>query len=153
MRIKSLPKSVLLLWVAFFLCVGYNVAAVFTHERTISNLGKIKGINVEVYTDSSGTTILDAIDWDWVEPGESYNYTIYVKQTANYPWVTLSMWTDNWVPSSTSDYITVTWDSEGLVINKFDQPEPCIITLSVNATVIEAGIQDFSFEITIEGTG
>ncbi len=150
---KSFPRTVLLLWVAFFLCLGYNATAVFTHERTVSNLGKIKGINVEVYADSSGNTILDSIDWGWVEPGGAYNYTIYVKQTANYPWVTLSMWTDNWVPSSTSDYLTVTWDSEGLVINKFDQPEACIITLSVSPTVIEAGIQDFSFDITIEGTG
>jgi hypothetical protein len=55
-----------------------------------------------------------------------------------------------WDPSEAEDHITLSWDKENANVNP-DAVVGVILTLSISESI--SGITDFSFTITIEGTG
>ena len=117
--------------------------------KVLSSQGSIKAIGIGVYSDSSCNNKLSAIDWGTLEPGASKNFSCYVRNEGNSA-VTLSLSTSNWNPTSTSQYITLTWDYGGksLAVNEVLK---VIFTLKISASI--TGITSFSFDITITGTG
>ena len=116
--------------------------------RTISNSGSVTAVGVGVYSDSGCTTVLSAISWGAVNPGDVKTYTVYVKNTGTVP-VKLNMTVSNWNPSSASSYITLTWNQEKSVLTA-GQVVSAVLTLSVSSSV--SGVTSFSFDITITGT-
>jgi hypothetical protein len=56
----------------------------------------------------------------------------------------------NWNPSNASDYISLSWDYGGQLVNP-GELIPVIFTLSISESV--EGITSFSFDITIMGSG
>jgi uncharacterized repeat protein (TIGR01451 family) len=116
--------------------------------RTISNSGSVTAVGVGVYSDSGCTTVLSAISWGTVNPGDVKTYTIYVRNEGTVS-VTLNMTIGNWNPSSASGYITLTWNKEKYVLPA-GQVVQAVLTLSVSSSV--SGVTSFSFDITITGT-
>jgi len=116
--------------------------------RTISNSGSVTAVGVGVYSDSGCTTVLSAISWGTVNPGDVKNYTVYVRNEGTVS-VTLSMTVSNWNPSSASSYITLIWNKEKYVLPA-TQVVQAVLTLSVSSSV--SGVTSFSFDITITGT-
>lgn len=133
-----------------FAVVGMVVTALgaMVATRTISNTGNIKAIGVGVYWDSSCTNAVSSIDWGALEPGETKNYTIYVKNEGNVQ-VMLSMTTSNWNPASASSYITLSWNRENYVLSS-GSVVSAVLTLSVSSSI--SGVTSFSFDIIITGT-
>jgi hypothetical protein len=124
------------------------VAALLISYNTITNTGSVKGVGVGVYRDPECTDSVNSIDWGFLEPGETTNVTIYIKNEGNIP-VVLNMTTENWVPASASDYITLTWDREDYLLDA-DSVFQSVLTLSVSPDISE--VTSFSFDIVITGT-
>lgn len=117
-------------------------------NHTISNTGTVKGVGVGVYSDVSCTDEVSSIDWGDLQPGESKDATIYVKNEGSVT-VTLSMTTENWTPAVASTYMTLSWNRESYVLSSGSVVQ-AVLTLSVSSSV--SGITDFSFNIIITGT-
>ena len=84
-----------------------------------------------------------------VEPGSSTSVTVYIKNTGNSP-VTLTLDTENWNPSSASNYMSLSWDYNGQSIDAGGVVQ-VELTLTVYSNV--TGITDFNFDIVITGSG
>lgn len=117
-------------------------------NHTISNTGTVKGVGVGVYSDVSCTDEVSSIDWGDLQPGESKDATIYVKNEGSVT-VTLSMTTENWTPAVASIYMTLSWNRESYVLSSGSVVQ-AVLTLSVSSSVSD--ITDFSFDIIITGT-
>jgi len=126
---------------------GVAVTGLLTASRTIGSSGIVKAINVEVYWDLEGTQLVDQIDWGNIEPGDSVDKTIYIKNTGNAA-LTLNMTYSGWVPLEAGNYITLSWDKEGATVNP-DGVVTAVLTLSISNSI--SGITNFSFNLIIEG--
>lgn len=115
----------------------------------LPNVGTVKAIGVGVYWDISCGDLVSSIDWGFVEPGATENVTVYIRNEGSAP-VALSLETENWSPSNASDYMSVTWDYEGEVIDVGGVVE---VTLSLSVSDTIEGITNFGFDIVIIGSG
>ena len=114
-------------------------------QITIPGQGKIKGLNVKVYSDSACTVELTQIDWGLLEPGQSKTVTCHLKSTSTVN-ATLSMTTGSWNPSSASGYISLSWNREAYRI-KPSEVVSATLTLTISQSI--TGISSFTFTITI----
>ena len=125
-----------------------TVLAVLQSSRTIPSHGTIRGVNVDVFSDSACTQELTTVDWGTMDNGSSTVRTVYVKNfgTSN---MTLSLGNNTWVPLNATAYLTLTWDHEGYLLNN-GASVGANLTLTV-APSFTTGT-DFSFNIVITGT-
>ena len=128
---------------------GLLVSGLLTASKVLSSYGSVKTINVEVYWDFACTQVVGLIDWGTPEPGDTLSWTVYVKNSGSAP-MNVSLMTGGWSPEAAGSYLTVSWDQEGATINA-DEVVQAVITMDVSSSI--SGITDFSFDITIEGTG
>ena len=131
------------------LVTGVGVSGLLSASKTLSSSGSIKAINVEVYSDPACTLSLSSLDWGTPEPGDVVTRTVYVKNTGNAD-MTLHLAISNWSPAEASNYLTVSWDQEGTTLSA-DEVATTVITLTVSGSI--TGIDTFSFQTIIEGTG
>jgi len=143
-------KVTVLLLIAALISVA-TVASVGLTQRRIPSRGTvhIEVLGVEVYWDPECTSIVTEIEWGVLDPSDVVPRTVYLKNTGNAA-VVLSMITENWAPTETGAYITVTWDAEGstLAVNSTMDAK---FTLSVSSEI--SGVSSFSFDIVITGGG
>lgn len=151
MKIRTTLKvnKTIIIVLALVMASVATVLGVNLVERRISSQGKVKAINIEVYSDAACTQVLTAIDWGILEPSQVLSRTVYLKNVGNTP-LTLSMSTSTWVPSSAESYISINWNAGSKVINPSDTLG-ANITLSVSSTI--GGVDSFSFLIIITGSG
>lgn len=118
-------------------------------ETVLSNRGEIKAVGVGVYENINLTLQALSINWGVVDPNSQVNQTRYVRNEGNSPeW--LSMTTSNWNPTNATLYMALSWDSEGALLLPQKSKE-VVFTLVVFSNV--TGFTNFSFDITIMGTG
>ena len=139
--------------VALILLSGFMLAQVMSAiqtSNTISNKGTLKlSLDLGVYGDTSFASALTAIDWGTLEPGSTKTYSVYIRNEGGLA-LTLSMSTANWSPSTASSYLSLTWNYGGQTVNA-DEYVRVTFTLTVSPDV--SGINSFSFDINIVGTG
>ena len=128
---------------------GLFVGAVMERSRRIGNQAAIKAVGVGVYQDPSLTVPLTEINWGILEPGEEKNHTAYIRNESNVP-ITLVLTTENWSPVNASSFVALTWDYEGQLL-EVDGFVEVAFTLVVDPAI--SGIEAFSFDIVIVGTG
>lgn len=104
---------------------------------TISNHGRIKTIGIKTDTEN--------IVWGMIEPNSTASYIINVSPNGSMP-VTLQFNTSNWNPENASDYIHLSWNYTGAIIEP-DIWVPINLILAVDADI--RGINVFSFDIII----
>ena len=121
-----------------------------TSQTVPSNGTVLSTVNVGVYNDQVCAQNCTSINWSTIAPGSSTTKTFYVKNTGTLP-MTLNMATSGWNPSNANGPITLGWNREGAVLNA-SQSINATLTLTVSPT-IDSSITDFSFNITITGTG
>jgi len=123
--------------------------AVMQWAWRISSHANLKVVGIGVYKDSSLTIPVTQIDWGILEPGDSKNYTVYIKNESNVP-ITLSMWTEDWNPLNAANFINLSWDYTGnqIPVDRFIE---ATFTLNVDSAL--TGINSFSFTIVIVGSG
>ena len=123
------------------------VTAGIISTQTIPSNGTVATVNVGVYTNSLCTQNCTSIDWGTLYPSNSTIRTLYVKNTGTVP-ITLTMTTNTWGPIDATNYLTLSWDQEGTVLNP-GVSVPANLALSADS---DAGsLEDFSFNIVITG--
>ncbi|MGQ9538267.1 MAG: hypothetical protein ACUVTE_01580 [Candidatus Bathycorpusculaceae bacterium] len=145
----------------------FNIAAIFAIALTamvatalaasllmayqrVPNYGSVKALNIGVYSDSACTNNLTSIKWGFLEPGAETSKEIWIKNIGNTK-ITLNMTTEGWNPNFASDYIELSWDVEGQVLN-VNQTVKAVLSLFVSTDVEETGLTGFRFDIVIKGT-
>ena len=142
---KVLVGTLLLVVYALALSMASPVMSPVQFNKTISNTGSITAIGVGIYWNQEATNKVTSIDWGTLEPDSNKNVTVYIKNEEDSA-VTLGLYTSNWNPSNTSDYVSLTWDYGGQFINA-EEIVQVTLMLSVSADI--SGITTFSFDITV----
>jgi hypothetical protein len=123
--------------------------ALQTIQRDLPASGTLNTPGLKVYRDSGCTIEASSIDFGSLDPGSNNDYTLWIKNDGNVD-VTLNMVATNWNPGEAANYLSLTWNREGRLLNP-DQVISCVITLTVSSNI--QGINSFSLVITISGTG
>jgi len=148
MALQKIHVSIILV-IATLVTVGTMVLGLLTASQTIPNTGNVKAVGVGVYSDSACNQTVLSIPWGTLDPGETSDETVYIRNEGNIA-VVLSMTTENWNPSVSSSYITLSWNlEEGYVLNP-GQSVQTVLTLSVSSSI--SGVESFTFDIIITGT-
>lgn len=140
---------VLALGFAFGMLTMGCISAILQSQWRISSIAALKTVGVEVYEDAALTVPALAIDWGILEPSQSKNCSLYIINRSNVP-VLLSFTTDNWQPQKAADFITLTWTYNGaeLPVNTSAQ-----VTFTLTVSQAISGINNFSFDIIVIGSG
>lgn len=128
----------------------YQAMSVIQMSSTISTVGTlILNPDMGVYQDASFSSKVTSLDWGSLEPGATKSYSVYIRNEGGSA-VTLSMSTANWSPSSASNYLVLTWNSDGRTVNAGEAVR-ATFTLTVSDSV--SGISSFGFDINLVGSG
>ena len=135
--------------IAVSFSAGFLVGAIMERSGRIGNQAAIKAVGVAVYQDPALTVPLTVINWSVLEPGEQKNHTAYIKNESNVP-ITLVLTTENWSSVNASSFVALTWDYNGepLGVDGFVE-----VTFTLAVDPVISGIDAFSFDIVIVGTG
>ena len=145
----NIRKYLPVIAIAVLGCLIISVASAVYYSITVKSHGKIKGVGVGIYADENATIVVSEINWGMLEPGESKNVTVYVKNEGNVQ-VTLALTVESWVPSNAEDFITLSWNYDGTT---FDVEEIRRLTLTLTVDSSITGITEFSFDIVISAEG
>lgn len=138
------PKLSLFFYALLLILIGATIAT-FLKSYTVNAKGRVVGIRVEVYSDSNATTLLNEIDFGFIEPNETKSYVCYVKSKSNVP-AFLTLTTENWNPLNASDYMLLTWDYDNSTLEPDEIRE---ITFSLYVDINVSGIDAFNFDIVV----
>jgi hypothetical protein len=123
------------------------------HNLTVPTVGTIKTVGVEAYWDPNRENRTETIDWGTLWPGLTRNATLYIRSVSNVK-TTLNLSTSDSVPAEVSEYLNLSWDYSGALIN----PDGTIqVTLFLSATrdesfiryLIDNHVTNFSINIHI----
>lgn len=118
--------------------------------QRVPNYGYVKSVGVGVYWDAACTENVTTISWGLLELGSNTTKTVWIKNTGNIPLV-LNLAAESWNPAEAENYITLTWNREGLELGA-NSTISAVLALSVSPTIAETSIVEFSFDIIITGT-
>jgi hypothetical protein len=134
-----------------FLNAGYEFR-IFVDNVIIStspqSLLPDQTLDVQVYSDSALTQVLSSVTWGNLVPGSSINKVMYIHNNGENS-VSLSLTTQDWIPTGAVNYIQLTWDYDGSPISPGETVQ---ITMTLNVSPSISGINTFNFNIVILGT-
>lgn len=148
MATQRLSALILLTVVAMAIGAVVIGSGILFGSRTIINQGNVNAVGVGVYSEASCTNEISSINWGYLEPGSTKNFTIYIRNEGNIP-ITLNLTTDKWTPVSTSTYISLRWNREASQVAANSVVEAAL-TLLVSSDIAE--ITNFTFDAIITGT-
>lgn len=143
MNREKILRTLALTVVIAALSLGVNAA--LQQTKAIPGQGRVIVFNVEAYEDSAFTIPLTNIDWGELEPGQTANKTIYLKNTGNKA-ATLTLTTEDWAPAAAESAITVTWNKQGAVIAA-KSTASATITITISPSI--TGVEDFTYTTII----
>jgi hypothetical protein len=126
-----------------------NASSIIQTDRTIGNMGSVKGIGVGIYWDSACTNQVTSINWGVIDPGSNRTIIIHVRNEGNAA-VTLTKTIQNWTPTTSATYMTLNWNYAGQTLS-VNQVLLIRITLIVSPNT--SGITSFAFDIIITAVG
>jgi len=149
MAMQKVQVGAILAVVAVGLVLSVLSASLLMAYQTVPNTGNLIAVGVGVYWNSACTQNVTSIDWGFLSPGENKTVTVYIKNNGNVP-ITLNMTTTAWSPEQAQNYMALTWNREGSVLDVAALPLQTTLTLSVLSGI--SGIESFSFDMIITGT-
>lgn len=145
---KKVLISLTILTVSVLL-VTTTVYSTMRFSTTLPGMSTIKKVGVEVWWHNNCTNKVYLVDWGIIEPDESKTVQVYVESKSNVP-LTLQVYTQAWVPSNATTYMTFTATPNNVTIS----PAHVIpVTLSLYADAMAPVGTSFNFEIVFGGTG
>lgn len=149
-RKKSISRVALAI-IFYVLAVSIIGSAVSVLQvlRTISSSGTVKGVGVGIYWNSNCTNPTSSISWGTLDPSSRETVTVYIRNEGNTA-VKLTKTTQNWVPSSAANYLTLTWNyaNQTIAVNMVLKAN---LTLAVASNVL--AVNSFSFDMVITAIG
>jgi hypothetical protein len=145
-KISKVTAAVIaLVIVGLFLTL--TTAAILINQ-TIPLNGTINAVNLGVYSDSACTQAATALNVGALNPGNSANQTVYIKNTGNVP-ETLTMAANNWSPANATSSLTLTWNQQNTILPAGQSIQA---TLTLTAASNTGTLTTFSCSVTITGT-
>jgi len=114
----------------------------------IPGRGMIRGIGIDIYWDAACTNSCVEINWGEMNPGQSKDTVLYVKNIRRVP-VELALLTGAWDPDLAKFYISLSWNYTGQTLRARDVL-PVKFTLTVSPKIF--GVETFSFDIVIQAS-
>ncbi len=150
-RLKGVNKRLLLgtLIVVSILAMTVQAWSLVQTSSTVHSGGAVKAVGVGVYSDVNLTVHVTSISWGTMEPGGNVNKTVYIRNEGNVA-AKLSMATSNWNPANATTYLALTWNYAGQSINKGSAIQ---VKFTLKLSAATQGLTNFTFDITITGTG
>lgn len=125
-----------------------SIFGLLNSTLTLTSVGPVATAGVGAYWDEACTNMVTAVNWAAVEPGESKNLAIYIKNEGSTP-ITLSLTTADWNPSDAENYISLVWDYPGGEITAGGTTR-ATLTLTVSSSTSET--TNLTFDVVITGT-
>jgi hypothetical protein len=147
-----MKKLILVMVTACLVCFVLGMLSSFALIQWTNRIpasATVKTVGVSVYQDANFTIPVTYISWGVLEPGQTINRSMFVVNRSNVP-IVLSLHTENWNPLNASNFITLTWNLEGASV---DVGGYRLATLTLHVSPAISGINSFSFDILIAGTG
>lgn len=113
-----------------------------------AHAGSVNGFGVGIYWNHACTNRTLSINWGNINAGSNSSKTVYIKNEGNSP-ATLWLSASKWVPSSSSDYMSLSWNYSGEMLET-NQIIPLTLTLTVIPNASE--LANFSFDIIVTTT-
>jgi len=138
-------KTEAALGVALIATIIIAATVILTLNRSISNVGRIRAIGLDIFRDSNCTDVLTQIDWGLLSPGDTAAVTMYARNSGNVN-VTLNYNLTDWSPVSASTYLIVAWNYSGQMLKPFD-----VVSIQVTLTVSPSisGVENFSYTMNV----
>jgi len=95
--------------------IALYVQGLLTIQRRIPGKGQIVTTNLQIYWDAECTQIGSEIDWGQLRPGDIATKSAFAKNTGDVS-INLSLSTENWDPSTASNYISLSWNYTGALV-------------------------------------
>jgi len=143
------PLIVVAIVLILLLFVSDALLGQFSSLRLIGSKGRVKVWGVGVYWDVNYTSPVYSLDWGQVEPSSMKNITVFVRNEGNEP-ARLFLDASGWSPVNASNFMTLTWDYDGDII---DPGQAAKVTLTLSVSAVTGVIRDFSFDIVIGVNG
>ena len=125
------------------------VAGAVYYVLKIKGTGRLKLVGLKAYADPELTKEVSSIWWGEIPPGGHSKTTLWLECTSTVP-SNLTMHTEAWNPPVAEQYITLTWDYDGHIL----QPnEVLAIELTLHVADTASGFVDFSFDIVLTAAG
>ncbi len=125
------------------------IATLIYFQYPISSHGSIRSVGCQIYGNPEQTTIISAIDWGSISPGDYSNVTIWAKNNGTAP-INLALATSNYSPAAAQQYLTLSWN----YANQTIAPGAALpIELKLAASSQTKGFTDFSLDVTITASG
>jgi len=115
----------------------------------VKEVGEVVEIGIGVYWDSGCSSPVSFVDWGNIAPGSSKNITVFVRNEGNTS-VTLFIYTSNWNPSEAADFVHLTWNYTGEIIEE-SHVLPVTFSLHVDAGI--KGISTVAFDANLAVSG
>lgn len=105
-------------------------------------------IEINLYTDQECNTPLTSVDWGQITAGTTSSTTMYLKNEGDMT-VNAQLQTENWTPSDSSSFLSLSWDYSGEPIYP-DESVRISLRLDVNGDC--PTYDNFNFDIIVVGS-
>lgn len=104
-------------------------------------------ITVGFYFDKFATNPIESISWGALEPGGNVTVPIYIRNEYVVPIVIVNMTTSSWEPASAETFLSFSYveNTNPIGINR-----QRVYELTLNIDPLIWGVNDFSFDITVQ---
>ena len=133
---------------AISLAIVVMTTAALQSQPKIPATGKIRTVDIAVFSDPTCFVQLTSIDWGLISPGETKNLTIYVKSLSTVDAV-LFLGSEDWVPSHSASFIQLSWNRAGTAI-KAGEVVSALVSLRVDPAI--QNVASFSFIMVFTAT-
>ena len=144
---KIVMGIVLMLFLTLPLVTGISERSNLVEESrsVVKKVGVVKEIGIGVYWDSGCSSPVSFVDWGDIAPGSSKNISVFMRNEGNTS-VNLFIYTSNWNPSEAADFVHLTWNYTGEIIEE-SHVLPATLSLHVHADI--RGISTVAFDANI----
>ena len=132
------------------LVAGFSATFVVGLLKPVSILtlsSSVKGVNVELYCDSSCTQPLESIDWGICKPGTKLTSTIYIKNS-DMKTLSMTLRTMNKASIVSDDSLILTWDKEGTTLSA-GETMSAVFELNISEAISK--LSEVNCDFTIAG--
>lgn len=130
---------------AIAVIIGYLIVARASGLSVRTSLATVEAVSLGVYWDRGCTSPVSSIDWGELYPGSSKTVDVFIRNEGNGS-ADLSLSTTDWLPTETSQYISLGWDYNGRSLDPSDVV-PVELKLSVSYSI--RNIESFSLNIVV----
>ncbi len=150
-RLVALGKSAIVVAsvvIALFATSPVTLGLLTGTSNPISSTGIIASVGVGIYTTQQCTANLTQISWGTLSPGSNYTKTGYIRNNGSTN-MTLALSTANWNPTG-ANVIGLTWNYGGI---RLIPGQVLAVTWKLIVPSTITGVQNFSFNIVVSGSG